>query len=540
MTQKYDAVVVGAGFAGLYMLHRLRARGLSTRVFEAADGVGGVWYWSRYPGAKCDSDSIYYSFTFSEELYKKWKWKDRYSSQDEILKYLNFVTDELDLRKDIQFETRVNAAHFDDEKKVWHIETNQGDRIEAKYFISGVGCLSTTNIPPFEGADTFRGEQYHTGRWPHEKVDFTGKRVAMIGNGSSGVQAAPIIAEEAEKLSILMRTPHYVAEARNHPLTEEDHTNAYENFESIQASFRNTAGGINMFTTGKSGLEIEEKERKELLDHVWETGGLALGSIFTDTAISEETNFIVSQYVRDKIDEIVEDPEVAKLLHPDYYITTKRLIIGTNYYEIFNRDNVELVPIKNNPIERIVENGIQLADGVVECDVIVYATGYEAMTGSLMRMDIRGRDGESLKDKWKDGHNVKTYLGVTSGNFPNFFMITGPQSPSVLTNMPSAVEQHVDWIDNCIGYMEEQNLQTIEATAQAEEGWCQQCDGIASHTLYPHTNSWYTGANIDGVKRGFVIYVGGLHNYIETCENVAANGYEGFNFEKSDSNVAMQ
>lgn len=540
MAIKYDAVVVGAGFAGLYMLHKLRERGLSTRVYEAADGVGGVWYWSRYPGAKCDSDSIYYSFTFSEDLYKKWKWKDRYSSQEEILKYLNFVADELDLRKDIQFETRVNSAYFDDEQKVWHIETSQGDQIEAKYFISGVGCLSTTNIPPFEGADTFQGEQYHTGRWPHEKVDFTGKKVVMIGNGSSGVQSAPIIAEEAEQLSILMRTPHYVAEARNRPLTEEDQLHAYENFDKIKSAFRNTSGGIDLYTIGKKGMEVDAHERKKHLDYVWETGGLSLGSVFTDTAISKETNYEVSQYVRNKIDEIVDNPEVAKLLHPDYYITTKRLIIGTNYYEMFNRENVELVPLKNNPIERIVENGIQLANGVIECDVIVYATGYDAMTGSLLRMDIRGRDGQTLKDKWKDGYDVQTYLGLTVENFPNFFMITGPQSPSVLTNMPSAVQQHVEWIDDCIEYMENNHLQTIEATTQAEEDWCQQCDEIANHTLYPHTNSWYTGANIDGVKRGFVIYVGGLNNYTQICDGVAANGYEGFNFETSDSNVALQ
>ena len=540
MTQKFDAVVIGAGFAGLYMLHKLRERGLTARVYETASDVGGVWYWSRYPGARCDSDSVYYSFTFSEELYKKWKWTERYSPQEEILKYLSFVADELNLRRDIQFETRVNAAHFDDEKKVWHVETDQGDRVEAKYFISGVGCLSAANIPPFEGADTFRGEQYHTGRWPHEKVDFTGKKVAMIGNGSSGVQAAPIIAEEADQLSILMRTPHYVAPARNRPLTEEDHTNAYENFDNIRASFTNTTGGIDLYTTGKTGVELSAEERKEHMDYSWENGGLALWTLFTDTIFSKETNFEVSQYVRDKIDEIVEDPEVAKQLHPDYYIVTKRLIIGTDYYEMFNRDNVELVPIKNNPIEHITENGIQLEDGFVECDVIVYATGYEAMTGSLLRMDIRGRDGQSLKDKWQEGHNVKTYLGIMTENFPNFFMITGPQSPSVLTNMPSAVEQHVDWIDNCIAHMEERNLQTIEATTQAEEAWDKQCEDIGNTTLYPHTDSWYTGANIDGVKRGFIIFVGGLNNYIQICDDIVAKGYEGFNFETSDTNVALQ
>lgn len=540
MTIKYDAVVIGAGFSGLYMLHKLRARGLSAKVYEVADDVGGVWYWSRYPGARCDSESMYYSFMFSEELYKKWKWSERFSPQDEILKYLRFVAEELDLRKDIQFETRINLAHFDDDKKVWKIETNKGEQIEAKYFISGVGCLSTTNMPPFEGTETFKGEQYHTGRWPHEKVDFTGKKVVMIGNGSSGVQSAPVIAEEAEKLTLLMRTPHYVAEARNRPLTEEDHQYAYGNFEYIKSAFRDTPLGFHLYTTGKTVAEVDEDERKRQLDHVWEIGSLGVGTVFTDIVLNEDANFVLAQYIRDKIDEIVEDPEVAKLLHPDYYVGSKRLIIGTNYYEMFNRDNVELVPIKNNPIQKIVENGIQLEDGVVECDVIVYATGYDAMTGSLLRIDIRGRGGQTLAEKWNNGRSVKTYLGITVEKFPNFFMITGPQSPSVLTNMPSSIEQHVNWIDDCIGYMEENNLQLFEATEQAELSWCKQCDDIANMTLYPHTDSWYTGANVDGEKRGFVIFVGGIDNYTKICDDIAANGYEGFNFETVDSNVALQ
>lgn len=535
--KQYDAVVIGAGFAGLYMLHKLRERGLSVRVIEAAGGVGGVWYWSRYPGAKCDSDSIYYNFTFSEDLYKKWRWKDRYASQPEILEYLNFVADELDLRKDIQLNTRVTKASFNDERKLWEITTDSDEVFETKYFISGVGCLSTANIPPFEGVETFKGEHYHTGRWPHTKVDFTGKRVVVIGNGSSGVQAMPEIAKEAKELTLLMRTPHYVAEARNHPLSKEQQDEAINKYEEIRDAFFTTPGGIRMFTTGKSATEFSADEQKETLEYVWKTGGLALGSVYPDVSVSKETNFVVSQFVRDKINEILSDQEKAKQLHPDYYITTKRLIIGTNFYEIFNEDHVNLVSLKDNPIERIVENGVQLRNGTVECDVIVFATGYEAMTGSLLKINIQGRNGQTIQEKWANGRDVKTYLGLTMENFPNFFMITGPQSPSVLTNMPSAIEQHVDWVDQCIDYIESNGLQTIEAQEHAEITWRKQCDDIANSTLFPYTNSWYTGANIDGTQRGFVIYVGGLDNYRKICDEIAANQYEGFVFEKTLNTV---
>lgn len=538
--KKYDAIVVGAGFSGLYMVHKLRKRGLSVRIIEAADGVGGVWYWNRYPGAKCDSDSLYYNFTFSEDLYKKWKWQDRYASQGEILSYLNFVADELTLRDDIQFNTRVTAATFDDAQKQWLISTDTNEQFIANYFISGVGCLSSTNVPPFIGMDSFQGEQYHTGNWPLEKVDFTGKHVVIIGNGSSGVQVAPEIAKDAAKLTVLMRTPHYVAEARNRTLLEEEQHTAIENYEDIRHHFITTSGGIKLDTTGKSALDFNDDERKKLLDNVWETGGLGLGAIFPDVGVNKDTNFEVAQYVRDKIDEIVHDKEVAKELHPDYYITTKRLIIGTNFYEIFNEQHVELVPLRDNPIKQIVKDGVQLEQHHIPCDVIVYATGYDAMTGSLLRMNIRGRDGQTIQDKWENGHDVKTYLGIAMENFPNFFMITGPQSPSVLTNMPAAIEQHVDWIDDCIGYMEKNGLQMIEAQQQSEISWGKQCDEIANTTLFPHTNSWYTGANLDGTQRGFVIYVGGLHNYRQVCDDIAANNYEGFEFDKVQSNVVSQ
>lgn len=531
--KKYDAIVVGAGFSGMYMLYKLRERGLNVKVIERADGVGGAWYWSRYPGARCDSDSIYYNFTFSEELYKKWSWKERYAPQPEILEYLNFVADELQLRPDIQLNTSVTKATFNEDSTLWEIETDTNERFEAKYFISGVGCLSTTNIPPFEGIDSFKGEKYHTGSWPHEKVDFTGKRVVIIGNGSSGVQALPMIAKEAKEVTLLMRTPHYVGEARNHVRTKEQQEEAINNYEEIREAFFTTPGGIGMYTTGQSATQFTPEEQRDELEHVWNTGSLALGSVFPDVAVNKETNFVVSQFVRDKIDEIVEDEEVANQLHPDYYITTKRLIIGTNYYEVFNQENVNLVPLRENPIEKVVENGIALKNQTIDCDVIVFATGYDSMTGSLLKMNISGRNGEMLKDKWKDGKEVKTYLGLAMANYPNFFMITGPQSPTVLTNMPAAIEQHVDWIDSCIEFLEENNIQCIEAKEESEVEWTKQCDDIANQTLFPYTNSWYTGSNVDGVKRsGFVLYVGGLDNYKKICDQVTDNHYEGFILEE--------
>lgn len=534
--KKYDAIIVGAGFSGLYMLHKLRNRGFKVRVIEAAAGVGGTWYWNRYPGARCDSDSIYYCFTFSKELYQKWRWSERFASQAEILKYLNFVADELNLRPDIQLNTRVTKASYNEETKKWEIETDTNEKFEAKYFISGVGCLSTANIPKFEGIDSFKGEKYHTGKWPHEKVDFTGKRVIVIGNGSSGVQLMQEVAKEAKELTLLMRTPHYVAEARNHPLTKEQQDWAIENYEEIRKAFFATPTGIKLYTTGKTASECTPEEQQKELEYAWENGGLFLGTLFTDVSVNKETNHLVSQFVRNKIDEIVKDPETAKKLHPNYYITTKRLIIGTNFYEIFNKEHVHLVSIKENPIKRIVENGVQLSDGtVIEGDVLIFATGFDSMTGSLIRLNVHGRNGETLKEKWKNGKEVKTYLGLAVHGFPNFFMITGPQSPTVLTNMPASIEQHVDWIDECINYLEKNNIEEIEATEEAEISWSKHCDDIANQTLFPNTNSWYTGANIDGTKRkGFIIYVGGLNNYKKICDEIAEKQYEGFTLKTAE------
>jgi cation diffusion facilitator CzcD-associated flavoprotein CzcO len=536
-TKPFDAVVVGAGFSGLYMLYRLREAGFSTAVFEAGDGVGGTWYWNRYPGARCDSESIYYNYTFSEELYNEWTWTSRYPAQPEILRYLNFVADKFDLKKDIQFKTRVQSAHYNEDTKKWEIQLDNGTNVTAKYFITGVGCLSAANLPKFNGFENFKGEFYHTGHWPHEGVDFKGKRVGIIGTGSSGVQAIPVIAQEAEHLTVFQRTPQYSAPARNHPYSEEYLEQAKNNFLEIKKQMRESAGGQPAIPPDKSALEVTPEERQKVYEHAWENGGLGLFAAYYDITINEEANETVAEFIRGKIKEIVKDPETASKLLPSYYYGTKRPIIDTNYYETFNRDNVSLVDVRKNPIEEITTSGVRTSEEEVELDALVFATGYDGMTGPLLKIDIRGKDGISLKGKWNGGASTRTYLGVANAGFPNFFMITGPESPSVLSNMPVSIEQHVEWIGDCIEHFEKQGVETIEAAVEAEESWSKHCREVAEATLFTKTDSWYTGANIPGKPRGFLIYLGGVGAYRKKCEEIAANGYEGFTITLTNQTV---
>ncbi|MEH7275797.1 flavin-containing monooxygenase [Neobacillus vireti] len=528
-----DAVVIGAGFSGLYMLYRLREAGFSTRVYEAADGVGGVWYWNRYPGARCDSESIYYNYTFSEELYKEWTWTSRYPEQPEILRYLNFVADKFDLRRDIQFNTRIKSAYYDDDSNRWHIRTEDGESVSAKYFITGVGCISTANIPSIKGLDNFEGEWYHTGHWPHEKVDFTGKRVGIIGNGSSGVQAIPVIAKEAAHLTVFQRTPQYSTPAKNNPYTEEFIRQAKENFHEMKKEVRASLGGLPIPINNQSALEDSPEERRKAYEKAWEAGGARILFAYNDLLANEEANETASEFIRSKIRETVKDPETAEKLSPTYYYGTKRAIIDTDYFETYNRPNVSLVDIKKAPIQEITAKGIRTADSEYELDAIVFATGYDGMTGSLFKIDIRGKDDVSLKDKWVNGSETRTYLGIATAGFPNMFMITGPESPSVLGNMPVAIEQHVEWVMDCINYLREKNIEIIEAKVEAEEAWSKHCGELADSTLYTKAESWYTGANIPGKARGFQIYVGGYGPYRDKCDEVANKGYEGFSLMSS-------
>ena len=523
-----DAVVVGAGFAGLYMLHRLREMGLSTRCFEAAGGVGGTWYWNRYPGARCDSESYYYSYSFSDEIQQEWEWSCRYPEQPEILRYLDYVADKLDLRRDIQFDTRVTAATFDEPARSWNVRTENGASVAAKFLITAVGCLSAAQIPAVDGLDGFEGNWYHTGKWPHEGVDFSGKRVGIIGTGSSGIQAIPVIAAQAEHLTVFQRTPNFSVPARNGPMSAEFQRQVKADYATIRQKTRESAIGMPFEVAEKSALEVTPEERQRTYDALWEVGGFRfLFESYNDIIINHDANQTAAEYVRAKIREMVRDPATAEKLCPkDYPIATKRPPIDTDYFETFNRENVSLVDLRISPIEQITPRGIRTRDAELDLDAIVFATGFDAMTGSLFKLGIQGKGGVSLEEKWADGPH--TYLGIATAGFPNLFIITGPGSPSVLSNMPVSIEQHVEWISDCITHLRDRQLDCIEATEEAERNWVAHVNETADATLFPHANSWYMGANIPGKPRVFMPYPGGVGVYREHCTEIAKKGYEGF------------
>jgi len=524
-----DVVIVGAGFAGLYMLHRLREMGFAARVYDAAGGVGGTWYWNRYPGARCDVESLEYSYTFSEELRKEWRWTERYAAQPEILRYLNHVADRFDLRRDIQFDTKITSAIYDEAESRWTMETDRGERVSAKFCIMATGCLSAAKAPEYPGLNTFRGKWYHTGHWPHEGVDFTGQKVAVIGTGSSGIQSIPLIARQAAHLYVFQRTPNFSLPAQNGPIPEEVIEDWKQNGSLYKARALATPLGFLMQTggTGKSALEFAGEERERLYEDGWSVGGFGILGAFNDLVIKRESNETAADFVRNKIRGIVRDPAVAETLTPkDHPIGTKRPCIDTGYFETYNRDNVSLIDLRATPIEEITPAGIRTADGEVAVDSIVFATGFDAMTGALNKIDIRGRDGRRLKDKWSAG--PRTYLGLMMSGFPNLFTISGPGSPSVLSNMALSIEQHVEWIADSIAYLQEHSVAVMEATEEAEDDWVKHVNEVANQTLYPLANSWYMGANIPGKPRVFMPYIGGLPAYCQKCNEVAANGYEGF------------
>ncbi|MGM7666569.1 flavin-containing monooxygenase [Microbacterium sp. A93] len=525
-----DAVIIGAGFSGLYMLKRLRDQGLSAVVLERGDGVGGTWYWNRYPGAKCDVESPYYSFSFDPELDQEWEWTERYPAQHELMAYMNHVTDRYDLRKDIRFETTVASAVYDESDNLWQITSvgpEGGQLTKARYCIMATGCLSVPNVPDLEGLDDFNGAVYHTGNWPHEGVDFTGMRVGVIGTGSSGVQAIPEIAKQAKDLKVFQRSPNFCVPAKNGPLDAQFVAEVKANYPEIRETARLTPTGLPFFPSSESGAEADEARAKEVFDEHWTLGSFRIGQSFSDIGVSQEANDKLSGYVHDKIDEIVTDQEVAEKLKPrDHPITTKRICVDTDYYETFNRPHVELVDVRTSPITRITESGVKTQVADYELDALVLATGYDAMTGAIMKIDIRGRDGAELREHWNAG--PRTYLGLSVAGFPNLFSLAGPGSPSVLTNMVSAIEQHVEWVDDHIAYLQRNGLQTSEALPDAEEDWIKHVNEVADMTLFKKANSWYLGANIPGKPRVFMAYAGGLGAYRQQCDTVAAGDYEGF------------
>ncbi len=528
-----DAIVIGAGFSGLGMLRRLRDEmGLSVRVFEKGDGVGGTWYWNRYPGARCDSESYLYCFSFSDELLQDWSWSGKYPEQPEILSYLEHVAERFDLERNIQFSTAVTAAHFDEAHGFWRVKTDRGDTVTCRYLISGIGCISTGNVPDIPGLDTFQGAWHHTGAWPHDGVAFEGKRVAVIGTGSSGVQAIPVIAQTAEHVTVYQRTAQFTIPARHgtvdRRLIEEE---VKPNYASILEAARHSAGGVPAEFSARSAFDVSDEERHEIYERLWANGGHKfLFSAFGDITTDLDANATASDFIRDKIRETVDDPETArKLLPTDHPLASKRPLIDTDYFDTYNRDNVELITLKEDPIEAITETGVRTESGERDFDIIVFATGFDAMTGSFFKMDIRGRNGAALTDAWSAG--PRTYLGVQSAGFPNFFMITGPGSPSVLSNMPVSIEQHIEWIGDLIETMCTQDRYVVEPSLVAQDDWVAHVNDVASQTLYMHGNSWYLGANIPGKPRVFMPYVGGVGVYREHCEGVAAADYPGFTFD---------
>jgi cation diffusion facilitator CzcD-associated flavoprotein CzcO len=531
--EEYDAVVVGAGFAGIYMLHRLRGQGLNVRLYERGDGVGGTWYWNRYPGARCDSESMYYSFSFLEELEQEWHWSERYPGQPEILNYLNTVTDRLDLRRDMVLSTAVTAASYSEDANRWLVDTDTDVHLSTKYLISAVGCLSTANRPTLPGEQSFVGETYHTGAWPHDGVSFVGKRVAIIGTGASGIQAIPEIAQTAEHLTVFQRTPNFTIPAENRPMDPEFEAEWKANYREWREKGRVSRAGIPYDASDKLVLEATDEDRLETFEQAWGRGGFVFTfGTYGDLVMNMEANEVVADFVRGKIDSIVKDPEVATKLKPyGYPFGTKRLPLDTNYFETFNRENVSLVDIRAEPISTVTPDGIRTIEGDYQADIIVFATGFDAMTGPLFNIDIQGKGGVKLKDKWSAG--PYTYLGVSTAGFPNLFLITGPGSPSVLSNMPVSIEQHVEWIGDCIDHLRHGEHDTIEASEQAEQEWTAHVNHIASKTLYPKAASWYMGANIPGKPRVFMPYIGGVGNYRKKCNEVAAHGYEGFDLTTS-------
>ncbi len=522
-----DAVIVGAGFAGLYMLHRLRGLGLSVRVYEAGSGIGGTWYWNRYPGARCDVESMDYSYSFSDALQQEWRWTERYASQPEILRYIDHVADRFDLRRDIQLETRVTAAVFDDATNRWAVRTDRGDHVSARFCIMATGCLSAAQVPRFKGLETFEGTWYHTGNWPHDGVDFTGQRVGVIGTGSSAIQSIPIIAEQAAHLFVFQRTPNFSVPARNAPLDPDYERQVKSGYAEFRRRARESRVGFVVERREESALAVAPEERRREYETRWCRGGLGFTAIYADLLTNKDANDTAAEFFRDKIRGTVRDPAVAEALVPQHYpVGTKRLCVDTNYYDTFNRDNVTLVDIRKAPIEAITAQGLRTWDEAYALDSIVFATGFDAMTGALLSIDIRGRAGQTLQEKWEAG--PRTYLGVAIAGFPNLFAITGPGSPSVLSNMIVSIEQHVDWIADCLVYLREHRREAIEANVEAEHAWVAHVNEVGHLTLYPLANSWYMGANVPGKPRIFMPYIGGVGAYRQKCDDVAAKGYEGF------------
>ncbi|WP_024794351.1 flavin-containing monooxygenase [Tomitella biformata] len=525
-TTRFDAVIVGAGFSGLYLLHKLQAQGLSVRLFEAGDEVGGTWHWNRYPGARCDVESLDYSYSFDDDLASEWVWTERYAPQPEIYAYLRHVADRFDLRRDIAFSTRVDAAEW--AQNSWQVTTDQGDTVEAGLLFMATGSLSAANIPELPGLDGFTGQILHTAQWPDTEVDFAGKRVGVIGTGSSGIQVIPQLARRAAHLTVFQRTPNFSLPARNHERSPEQIEHARRTHKQRRASALQTPGGWNITPGTLSAQSVSDVEREKLFRERWDIGGIGMTMTFGDLLTDAASNDLAADFVRDRIRETVRDPATAEMLCPTGYpFAAKRPCVDIDYFETYNRPNVTLVDVRAHPITGLTVDGLRAGDQLHELDILVFATGFDAMTGALAKIDILGRGGLALQEAWADG--PRTYLGVATAGFPNLFVLAGPGSPSVLTNVAVSIEQHVEWLAEHVEYLRANGFRVSEAQRLAQDDWVEHVNTVASATLYPQADSWYLGANIPGKPRRFMPYPGGIGPYRAKCDAVAAAGYEGFN-----------
>jgi cyclohexanone monooxygenase len=522
----YDAVVVGAGFGGLYMLHKLRNElGMKVRVFDKAGDVGGTWYWNRYPGALSDTESFVYCYSFDKALLQEWDWDTRYVTQPQILSYLNHVADRLDLRRDIEFNTGVTGARFDEQRNLWSVQLDSGKTVTARYLVTALGLLSATNVPDIKGIETFQGAQYHTGAWP-EGLDFKGKRVGVIGTGSTGIQVITALAPQVGHLTVFQRSPQYSVPVGNGPVSPDYVKSVKQNYDQIWKDVRSSVVAFGFKESAVPAMSVSEEERRAVYQKAWETGGgfRFMFETFCDIATDEAANETAAAFIRGKIAEVVKDPETARKLTPtDLY--AKRPLCDSGYYATFNRDNVSLVDVKANPIAEVTPKGIKTADGVEhELDVLIFATGFDAVDGNYTRIDLRGRNGLTIQEKWKSGPT--SYLGVTNADYPNLFMILGPNGP--FTNLPPSIETQVEWISDLIKHMNDTGHEVVEATHEGEDGWTATCKEIAGYTLFPKADSWIFGANIPGKTRTVMFYLAGLGAYSQKLNEVAGSGYPGF------------
>lgn len=523
-----DVVVVGAGFAGLRALHTLRGLGLDVVVLESGDDIGGVWQWNRYPGARCDVESYDYSYGFSEELEQEWRWSERYATQPEILRYIQHVADRFDLRRDIRLEREMVSASWDDGAGTWTVLTRSGEQWRSRFLVMATGQLSTTKTPSLPGQEDFEGDVLLTARWPREAVDLSGKRVGVIGTGSSGMQLIPVVAQQAEHLVVFQRTPNFSVPASNGPISDERDAEVKASYAARREASRNSPSGLGAVPISRtSALEVSDEERRRRYEEFWTSAGFGFALVYYDILRDRRANDTAADFIREKIAAKIDDPQVRETLLPrDFPFAAKRPSVDSGYFETFNEEHVELVDIREEPLEAMTAGGIRTAAGEYPLDVVVFATGFDALTGSLLRPDIRGRDGLTLRDKWADG--PVTQLGLGVHGFPNMFIIAGPGSPSLLSNVLLSTEQHVDWIADLLTHLREHGLGVVEATPEAERAWVAHVNERAQETLYPRAASYYMGDEMPGKPRVFMPYSGGVRGYRRILEKVAAEGYSGF------------